>query len=508
VVLPNNLSVLSDGLFENCVSLDTVTWNSAEQIGKNAFRGCGFKNVDLSLSNVSSIDDGAFADCDNLYTIAFGSALTNISSSFANDGAQLIMYLPNGVPSAGDDISALMANGQLYDVAYTTYENDSAAAVLPNTSPHSGTYIVDNGSLYTNVSYKTDKLVKVGINKTEFDMISSQIVEAVDDNAFDDCESLTTVIYNRCAENVPAYAFANNTNLTSFVFRDVQNQSNVPITIGEYAFAGCTSLRNIALPHNIEVVGEGAFMDCSGLLDVQWYSISNIPNDAFNGCTQMQIFGVSTDAISNVRVIGERAFKNCISLSDMGGFNNLHFGVLEEIKDNAFDGCGSIRSFEIPSSVRILGNEVFANCDELESVKISGELDEIGLMIFGYDAGNSYFLVNDAESFREKWGDVLQNDYGEDAPERLIKSINESDEAEPTETPIPEETPVPEENEETEDDEPQPIPYVGGDESDSDEPVSDEYEEESEMSEIEEDEDYITEEVNDSVDEQSSEVTL
>jgi hypothetical protein len=508
VVLPNNLSVLSDGLFENCVSLDTVTWNGAGQIGKNAFRGSGFKNVDLSLSNVYSIDDGAFADCDNLYTIAFGSALTNISSSFANDGAQIIMYLPNGVPSAGDDISALMANGQLYNVAYTTYENDSAAAVLPNTSPHSGTYIVDNGSLYTNISYKTDRLVKVGINKTEFDMISSQVVEAVDDNAFDGCESLTTVIYNRSTANVPAYAFANNTNLTSFVFRDVQNQNNVPITIGEYAFAGCTSLRNIVLPHNIEDVGEGAFMDCSGLLNVQWYSISDIPNDAFNGCTQMQMFGISTDAISNVKVIGERAFKNCISLSDMGGFNNLHFGVLEEIKDNAFDGCGSIRSFEIPSSVRILGNEVFANCDELESVKISGELDEIGLMIFGYDTGNSYFLVNDAESFREKWGDVLQNDYGEDAPERLIKSVNEFDEAEPTETPIPEETPVPEENDEPEDDEPQPIPYVGGDESDSDEPVSDEYEDESEMSEIEEDEDYITEEVNDSVDEQSSEVTL
>ena len=40
IVLPNNLSIISDSVFEGCTRLKSVTIPSAETIGSKAFAGC------------------------------------------------------------------------------------------------------------------------------------------------------------------------------------------------------------------------------------------------------------------------------------------------------------------------------------------------------------------------------------------------------------------------------------------------------------------------------------
>jgi hypothetical protein len=357
-------------------------------------------------------------------------------------------------------------NGQLYNVVYTTSENDAEAAeVFKSTSAHNGAYVIDNGSLYEKLSAHDSSLVKIGIHQKDFDMMTASKVTAVDEDAVKDCAELETVIWNVSAWSVPSYAFADNDKLRSFTFRNVTNQTPTSCVIGEFAFRNCTSLESITIPSSVTEVGEGAFINCSSLSAIQWNTPSDIPKDAFSGCETLKSFGISSNSVKQVRSIGENAFKNCVSLSDIGGLDELQFTALEEIGANAFENCAGLDTLTIPSSVRVIGDNAFGGCEKLGGVKISGELEEIGATIFGEKAGESFFEVDNAAAFREKWGGILSRDYGEDAEERLIKGTDgisgevpeASEEPEPSEAPEASESPeaseLPEESEAPEADE-------------------------------------------------------
>jgi hypothetical protein len=56
-------------------------------------------------------------------------------------------------------------------------------------------------------------------------------------------------------------------------------------SIGEYAFAGCSSLKNVEIPSSVIRIGKGAFGGCSSLATVTIPdSINSIEDSAFDGC--------------------------------------------------------------------------------------------------------------------------------------------------------------------------------------------------------------------------------
>ena len=97
-------------------------------------------------------------------------------------------------------------------------------------------------------------------------------------NAFDKCESLTSVIIPEGVSCIDEYTFYECTNLASV---------GIPSTItsiGSYAFVRCRSLHSVSLPERIDSIGEGAFAGCYGLTD--FYCLNPIPpiagTDAFS----------------------------------------------------------------------------------------------------------------------------------------------------------------------------------------------------------------------------------
>ena len=54
------------------------------------------------------------------------------------------------------------------------------------------------------------------------------------------------------------------------------------------------------------------------------------------------------------------------------------------IEDNAFDGCSSLTSVEIPNSVTSIGNGAFHYCSSLTSVEIPNSVTSIGNGAFHY----------------------------------------------------------------------------------------------------------------------------
>lgn len=99
------------------------------------------------------------------------------------------------------------------------------------------------------------------------------------------------------------------------------------VTIGEFAFAGCSSLESIAFPDTLKTIGFSAFHSCTSLQDLVFPE------------------GLVT--------IEPGAFGCCSSLKDVVFPQGLH------LLDNAFYLCDSLVSAYIPSSVQWVGENLF-----------------------------------------------------------------------------------------------------------------------------------------------------
>lgn len=94
------------------------------------------------------------------------------------------------------------------------------------------------------------------------------------------------------------------------------------------AFAACSRLRRIALPSGVERIYPGAFA-CSGIEEISWPDrCPEIPAYAFAGCVALR----SVRIPEGVRSVGPRAFWGCASLSSVTLPKSC-----DEVADSAFE---------------------------------------------------------------------------------------------------------------------------------------------------------------------------
>lgn len=99
-------------------------------------------------------------------------------------------------------------------------------------------------------------------------------------------------------------AFFGNTTLESADLGDVS-------AIGDYAFSGCTSLKEIALPDSVTKLGKGSFMSCSSLKTVSvGENIKSVPGYCFGMCPRLMPFDMN-----NITTLGAYSLYGSINLS-------------------------------------------------------------------------------------------------------------------------------------------------------------------------------------------------
>lgn len=121
--------------------------------------------------------------------------------------------------------------------------------------------------------------------------------------------------------------------------------------LGVGCFSGLQDLTKVRIPDTVQNIGNFAFYNCSGLIDV------NIP--------------------SSVKTIGISAFNGCVNLNNI----DMAFGVTE-IEEYAFCDCKSLGRVDIPDSVKGLSYRVFQNCENLQDVVLSKKTSFIGREAF------------------------------------------------------------------------------------------------------------------------------
>ena len=307
----------------------------------------------------------------------------------------------------GDLYYKITSSSAPYTVKVTDAVSSITSAIIPETVTYYGTTYsvtrIDNDAFsecYSLTSITIPNSV-TSIGYSAFEGCSSlttitipNSVTSIEAWAFYGCSSLTSPVYNahlfaymptsysgaytipEGIEQIACYAF-NCPSLTSVTI------PNSVTSIGNYAFWGCSSLTSVTIPNSVTSIGYDAFKDCSSLTSVTiGNSVTSIGRSAFSGCSSL----TSVTIPNSVTSIGEWAFSSCSSLTSINvDANNANYCSIDGVlfsKDKITliqYPIGNTRSeYIIPNSVTSIGEGAFYRCSSLTSITIPNSVTSIG----------------------------------------------------------------------------------------------------------------------------------
>lgn len=132
--------------------------------------------------------------------------------------------------------------------------------------------------------------------------------------------------------------------------------------IDKAAFYYCGFLSSLTLPESVVTIGEYAFGGCSKLTEIQLpEGITVIEDNTFNYCTGLTGITLPAGLVS----IGACAFAYCYDLTDIA----IPGGVTA-IEGWTFYGCRGLTGITLPGGLRSIGRSAFENCRELKDVAL------------------------------------------------------------------------------------------------------------------------------------------
>lgn len=147
--------------------------------------------------------------------------------------------------------------------------------------------------------------------------------------------------------------------------------------VGESAFERCYALKSIKMPAAVKRIGARAFADCWRLSEynIAFYSsnLTYIGDEAFAGCTSL----LTTNIPQRLTYLGDGAYLGCTSLDGIELPDKLEYlGV------SAFQSCSSLCEINIPWQITCVPDYAFFGCTSLEKVSFGRHLAAIGREAF------------------------------------------------------------------------------------------------------------------------------
>ena len=192
---------------------------------------------------------------------------------------------------------------------------------------------------------------------------SGTVVSGEEDVSFYVPASLEKVVLNNVTE-IGECAFYGMTTL-----KEVVMPASVA-SIANHAFSGCTSLLKVEIPDAVKEVGDYAFSGCTSLYAVKFGTasvIESIGDYAFSGCTLLNSSYVSLDVTltlpATVKTIGKYAYQGCTAIKSVDFSNLANLTVYEK---GVFSGCTALAKVNFKSNANlIIKMGAFNGCSSL-----------------------------------------------------------------------------------------------------------------------------------------------
>ena len=143
--------------------------------------------------------------------------------------------------------------------------------------------------------------------------------------------------------------------------------------IGNHSFSDCKNLHQVVLPISIEEIGDFSFENCNSLKSVSLpTALKTIGDEAFKGT------GLRTIAIpKSVFWVGEGLLAECDSLDHLTISENI-----ERIPAKMFENCKNLKKVELQENLVEIGERAFFGCSSLDFLIIPDSVKQIGLNAF------------------------------------------------------------------------------------------------------------------------------
>ena len=486
LTIPTSVTSIGQYVFDGCSGLTSVEFsNSVTSIGGSAFNGCsGLKEVHIS-------------DIDAWCKIDFGSTTSNplfyAHSLFLNGNEVKEITIPNSVTSIGnyafygcDNIYQILSEAvtppEISDDSFSAEVYDNALVMIPSGTlksyqskwskfkhllegePVEQSYeITQAGTLMNKLNLSevnnitslklygplngTDLLtlnkmpniqtldlseatiVSGGMNYYEEDNVKYGTQDNTLGNFWAyalDC--LTEVKLPKNLVTISAGAFQSKTFLNGVII-----PASV-ISIGNYAFNGCSSLTNLIIEDGKTTLslgyndtGKGLFYDCPletlylgrdliyntspfyGKKSLRQVTLANSVTTI--GANAFSYSGLSSVEIpSSVTTIASDAFQNCsglkeVHISDVAAWCNIIFSNQYSnplyYAHHLFLNGEEVTDLVIPNSVTSISNYAFEGCSGLYSVFIPYSVTSIGSFVFNECNSLANLMIEDGETTLE-----------------------------------------------------------------------------------------------------------
>ena len=276
---------------DNVVTLPT-TYNNLPVVGilDSAF----LKNNTLEIVNIPSgyttIEAASFYLCENLKSVSVPKTVKKIGD-YALSGVKTIFLEETINPNwsnkwydekAGYVYENINLNNLVCENNYqylvseesvilTNYIGTETNLTLPNT--------------YQNLPVDTIGAYAFGFNKEIESVTIGNNVKVIMNNAFNNCELLSSLILPETLERIDASAFCYCSSLNNF---------DLPSTlkfIGYGAFNMCTTLTVLVIPESVETIEGYAFAWCTGLKELYIHdTLINLGQGAIYSCSKLRVY--------------------------------------------------------------------------------------------------------------------------------------------------------------------------------------------------------------------------
>lgn len=351
VRIPDGVTAIEDRAFESCKNLETAVFpENLTELSASVFSGCQKLSAFVIPAKVTTIQQSAFSQCASLKEMSIPDLTTNLASGIFNSCTGLEkIHIGSGVTNV-DFQSMLWGCTSLLEITVSEenriYESDGNGVVFQK----------DNASLIYYPPARQDTSYTV-----------PDYVKTIAEKAFYGHKWLAEIDFQEGIETIGENAFAECTTL---------EKAELPQSlkkIGASAFYKCSALSKITIPSGVTTLGNGAFAENTSLTEaVLEGNIKTMDNAVFMGCDKLKHVSFS----NQITKIPASMFWNCSALQEIQIPDSV-----KTIGDNAFRGSG-LTGIKIPGSITSLGMYLFADCTGLETVELQNGLSTIGACMF------------------------------------------------------------------------------------------------------------------------------
>lgn len=234
-------------------------------IGKNAFSNCEHLKSIIIPDSVTDIGFGAFIHCTSLTSVNIPDHVTNIGDwAFAQCSSLPSITIPGSVMHIGE----------------TAFKFCTSLAEITISE---GVASIGNDAFGTCKSLSSitipDSVTSIGSNPFTYCEQLTEIIVSPDHPYLETTEG---VLFNKSDKCLICYPCA----FTSETYEIPEGT----LSIGNYAFNSCNSLKSVVFPDSLTSIGKGVFFTCSSLTSISIpNSVTSIDSGVFYGCDSLTV---------------------------------------------------------------------------------------------------------------------------------------------------------------------------------------------------------------------------